>query len=95
MGNVTVQYKASRGSHLEGDPIDDPKDWLNCLLSEDFDSTKEMYDTAPADVQAEIDSIFDGNIFLSKVQADMWLDLHDDQEELAVAKERVQQVLGM
>ena len=72
MGNVEVAYKERRGAHAPGEPITDPKDWVEQLLKHDFAETKTMYDGAPIEVKAEINEVFGENIFGKWQDAKMW-----------------------
>ena len=49
MGNVQVQYKQRRGANEAGDDITDPAHYIKELLVEDYNSTKALYDSLPAE----------------------------------------------
>merc|ERR1712073_142643 len=89
MGNVQVKYKAMRGSHEDGDPIEEPRDWFEALLiSQREDYTEGMLATLTEAQKAELNNCFDdGNadVFRNVGSANGWLGEADD-EELAETK---------
>ena len=89
MGNVQMNYRASRGSNEAGDEITDARDAFSLMFENDFPALKAMYDGASAADKASIDKIFDGNIFGQQSEAKMWLECNDDPDALAEALEKV------
>ena len=73
MGQVEVKYKAGRGQNAEGEIVDDPKDWFELVLREDFEDFKARYDAAPVEVQEAITEVF-GEVFYDAGDAAIWLD---------------------
>ena len=84
MGNVQMHYRASRGTHNPGDPIENGKDWFSEIITHTYAETKAMYDGASADQKNAINGILgDDTFFTNKSNAEMWLmEREDDTEEL-------------
>ena len=84
MGNVQMHYRASRGTHNEGDPIENGKDFFNDIIEHAYPATKAIYDGAPAEQKEAVKQILgDDMFFRNKSDAEMWImEKEDDEEEL-------------
>ena len=83
MGNVQVKYKAMRGSHEDGDIIEEPRDWFEALLVSQRDDTMVMYEALSDDKKEALNNCFDdGNadVFRNVGSANGWLGEADDDE---------------
>ena len=96
MGNVQVKYKAMRGSHEDGDIIEEPRDWFEALLVSQREDTEAMLANLTEEQKTQLNNCFDdGNadVFRNVGSANGWLGEADD-EELAEVQIRVREVLG-
>ena len=93
MGNVQVKYKAMRGSHEEGDPVEEAKDWFENTLISQRDEFMAMYNGLPEDKQQQLKDCFDGNdVFRNVGSANGWLGEADD-EDLQECQAKVMKLL--
>ena len=82
MGNVQVQYKQRRGANEAGDDITDPAHYIKELLVEDYNSTKALYDSLPAEHQTTFKSFFDDeDVLESKACAEMWMNTNEEDPD--------------
>ena len=74
MGTFSVKYKSRRGTKEAGSEVEDPKDFFELLLEDQFDNMKSMYDALDANNKSAFKAIFDDNdIMQNKNTFQMWL----------------------
>ena len=59
---LNAKHRRTRGTHEEGEVINDPKDWIVNWLVDDRDNCLEMFNQLSDDQKAELNNCFgDGN----------------------------------
>ena len=91
MGNVEVKHREQRGIYEAGSEIQDPKDFFDDLINQQFDDVQQLFYAANEDQQASIKGIFAGeDVFSSQSAAQMWFDeVAEEPEELQQAKNAI------
>ena len=72
-----------RGSHEDGDPIEDPRDWFEALLVSQRADTETMYGNLTEAQKTALNNCFDdGNadVFRNVGSANGWLGEADDDD---------------
>ena len=73
-----MNYRASRGTHEPGEDITDSKEAFEHMFEHEYNNLQALYNNASADDKAAIDGIFGGNIWGAKSEADMWLEMNEE-----------------
>ena len=95
MGNVSVKYKGNRGSHAEGDPVTDPKEFVQTVLDTDYARFQGIFNEQTDEVKAAIDALFVDeendpvNVFESTHFAKMWTDEQNDDTDYAGIQQKI------
>ena len=97
MGSVQVKYKEKRGIYEAGSEIQDPHDFFEDLLTNQFGEVKALYDQQDPDNKAQIDECFNGTrVLSSQAAAQMWFDeVQGEPEDLQAAKDAIMPWLTM
>ena len=96
MGAVSVKYKARRGPHEAGTEVEDPVDYFEHILEDQFDNLQPMYDSLDDGKKQEFQAIFDDNNIMSNKNAfQMWLNECDgDLEILGEAQDKLRSFMS-
>ena len=92
MGNVKVQYRHRRGIFEAGSEIEDPKDFFESLVCDNYTTTKAFYDQLTPEKKQSFRDIFKGELDIgNQTSAGIWFNEsvadEEGEQERAVVKQ--------